>query len=44
MSDSNREDLILAKLRAFDQYPYPFVDIFVLNDTSSSYEYTTEDA
>ena len=34
----------LAKPRALDQYSYPFVDIFLLHDTGSSYEYVTEEA
>jgi lipopolysaccharide cholinephosphotransferase len=34
----------LAKPRALDQYSYPFVDIFIINDTGTSYEYSTEDA
>ena len=34
----------LTKPRAHDQYPCPFVDIFVLNDTGSSYEYPNEEA
>lgn len=33
-----------AKARALDQYPYPFVDIFLLKDTGSSYEYITDAA
>ncbi|CAF1398182.1 unnamed protein product [Rotaria sordida] len=34
----------LAKPLANAQYPYPFVDIFILNDTDSSYEYPNETA
>ena len=34
----------LAKPRILDQYPYPFVDIFLINDIGSRYEYTTEQA
>ncbi len=35
---------ILTKPRALDLFPYPFIDIFILNDTGSSYEYSTKDA
>ena len=34
----------LAKPRPFDQFPYPFVDIFLIDDTGSSYEYITDEA
>ena len=34
----------LAKPRPLDQFPYPFVDIFLLKDTGSTYEYITEEA
>ncbi|CAF3422133.1 unnamed protein product [Rotaria sp. Silwood1] len=34
----------LTTPRAHDQYPFPFVDIFVLNDTGSSYEYSSDEA
>jgi lipopolysaccharide cholinephosphotransferase len=34
----------LSKPRARDAYPYPFIDIFLMKDTGTSYEYSTEDA
>ncbi|CAF3014838.1 unnamed protein product [Rotaria sp. Silwood2] len=34
----------LTKLRAHDQYPFPFVDIFLLNDTGTSYECSSNEA
>lgn len=34
----------LTKPRAHDQYPFPFVDIFVIKDTGSNYEYTSDEA
>ena len=34
----------LAKPRAHDQHPYPFIDIFVLSDTGLRYEYPNEEA
>jgi len=34
----------LTKPRVHDRHPHPFVDIFVLNDTGSSYDYPTEEA
>ena len=33
-----------AKPRPLDQYPYPFVDIFLIKDTGCTYEYVTEGA
>lgn len=32
-----------SKPRALDPFPYPFVDIFLINDTGSTYKYSTED-
>jgi lipopolysaccharide cholinephosphotransferase len=34
----------LTKPRVHDQHPHPFVDIFIINDTGSSYEYASEEA
>jgi len=34
----------LTKPRLHDQHPHPFVDIFILSDTGSSYEYPTKEA
>lgn len=35
---------LLAQPRPFDQYPYPFVDIFLVHDTGTRYELTTDEA
>ncbi len=34
----------LTKSRVHVQHPHPFVDIFVLSNTGSSYEYPTKEA
>ena len=34
----------LATPRPLDQFPFPFVDIFLMKDTGSAYEYITEEA
>jgi len=34
----------LTKPRMHDQHPHPFLDIFIINDTGSSYEYPSEEA